>query len=104
MCAEREDPTNPPVNPQPLVAAVNGVATPSPAQPRFDPHQNECAVEFTRVLLDSLELQPGHLHTYQEEGVCVMCGNQYIQVMLNAFHTASLSTFISRPTPGLTTG
>jgi hypothetical protein len=33
-------------------------------------------VEFTRVLLDSLELKPGHLHTYQEEeAVCVVCRN-----------------------------
>jgi hypothetical protein len=86
VCTERENLANPPVDPQPLVVAVNGVVTPAPAQPRFDPQQNECAVEFTRILLDSLELQPGHLKSYQEEGVCLMCDNPYIQVMLFPIH------------------
>jgi hypothetical protein len=73
------------VDPQHLVAAVNAVASPPPLAPRFALDQNECALEFLHVLLESLDLQPGHLTTFQEEGTCVLCGTVYRQVPLMSF-------------------
>lgn len=77
MCVARRDPRNGPVNPVPLIAAVNACF----AQPMFGNNgQGECAGDFLTSLLSHLDLQPGYLVHNLEDGVCQVCGGQFAQL------------------------
>ena len=75
ICGLRRDPTQPPLDPLPMVAAVNGLTNNA-----FNPNAPECALEFIFAVLDNLELVPRYLATYEEVGDCVMCQAPYRQV------------------------
>ena len=75
LCGLRRDPSQPPLDPLPMVAAVNGVTNNA-----FQPQVPECALEFLGAVLDNLELLPQFLQSYQEVGDCVLCQAPYRQV------------------------
>ena len=75
LCGLRRDPSQPPLDPLPMVAAVNGVTNNA-----FQPQVPECALEFLGAVLDNLELLPQFLQSYQEVGDCVFCQAPYRQV------------------------
>ena len=77
MCAVRRDPAQPPADPTPIIDAVN-VCT----QNRFNAMVAECAIDFLQSLLQNLSLLPQYLTCHEEVGTCVLCLQQYRQVIL----------------------
>lgn len=96
LCQQRATAANLPVDPTAIVAAVSAVLSPPPLPPQFSANQNECAVAFLTGLLDSVELEPGHITSYQEEGACQMCGAVYRQVASQPLMTIH-QQFLSHP-------
>ena len=69
----------PPFDPSALVAAYNGLLL-NPAD-HFVPGVPECAMEFLSMpnhrgggLLNNIELAPGFLTTFDQQGFCPRCG------------------------------
>ena len=79
VCHQLRDNTQPPVNPVPLLQAVNACLPPAN---RFNPGQSECSVELLFNLLEQLPLLPGHITTYMERGTCPLCRQVVEQVRL----------------------
>ena len=71
----RRDPSTPPVDPISVIEAVNAV---TPNQWKVD--ISESATDFLESVLDSVELLPQSLTTFQEVGTCGYCSRNYTQV------------------------
>ena len=77
ICGLRRDPAQPPLDPTPLVDALNLCSN---QNIQFDVLVPECALEFMNQMLDNLELLPQYMSTYHEVGDCAICGAHYRQV------------------------
>jgi len=75
VCQERRDPSQPPVDPRPLIWALDAVDNHN-----FSEHNVECQVFFLQRLLEHLVLLPQCLVKCEEAGKCDNCGRQYQQL------------------------
>ena len=80
VCGERRDPAQPPVDPMPMIGAVNGVTN-----NRFNAAVAECAVNFLQSLLENISLLPQYLTCHDEVGTCLLCQQPYRQVTRHQF-------------------
>ena len=53
LCEQRRDPNIPPISPQPLVDAVNGLN-----KQQFNIKSSECALDFVNSILQNIDLEP----------------------------------------------
>ena len=77
ICGLRRDPLQPPLDPTPLVDALNLCLN---DQNQFDIRVPECAMEFMSQILDNIEILLHYIATHYEVGDCVVCGSHYRQV------------------------
>ena len=77
ICGLRRDPLQPPLDPTPLVDALNLCLN---DQSQFDIRVPECAMEFMSQILDNIEILPQYIATHYEVGDCLVCGSHYRQV------------------------
>lgn len=74
-CQERRDPSNPSVDPRPLIGALDAVD-----EHNFSEDIEECQVFFMQRLLDHINLLPQCLTKIEETGRCETCGRHYQKV------------------------
>ena len=63
----------------PVIHAVNAVTN-----NHFSVVNPECSVEYLQTLLQHLSLLPQYLTCHEEVGTCVLCQQQYRQVILSS--------------------